>query len=134
MQDWVTRINDVVGQYDPQTVILISHSLGGIAIAHWVARYNLNIKAAMIVAPPDLEHPFEELPIENFTPIPAIKFPFPSLIVASTNDYWATKERTILFSQNWGSKIIFIGDAGHINTDSGHTNWDEGLEILRTIG
>ena len=53
--------------------------------------------------------------------------------MASTNDHWATKERTSLFAQNWGSKLLFIGDAGHINTASGHTNWDEGLEILRTI-
>jgi uncharacterized protein len=134
MQDWVTAINASIMQYDPETVILISHSMGGIAIAHWANQYNLQIKGAMIVAPPDLENPFQELTIENFTPIPATKLPFPSVIVASTNDYWATKERTIQFSQNWGSKLLFIGDAGHINTESGHTNWDEGLEILKSIG
>lgn len=133
MADWVNTINDSVLQYDPETVVLISHSMGGIAIAHWANQYNQKIKGAMIVAPPDLENPFQQLPIKNFTPIPAIKLPFPSVIVASRNDNWATKERTKLFAQNWGSSLIFIGDAGHINADSGYTNWDEGLEILKTI-
>jgi uncharacterized protein len=133
MEDWVTNINKYVVQYDPETVVLISHSMGGIAIAHWANLYNHKIKGAMIVAPPDLENPFIELPIENFTPIPTTKLPFPSIVVASTNDYWATKERTTLFSQNWGSKLIFIGEAGHINADTGYTHWDEGLKILSTI-
>ena len=134
MQDWVANIHAAVKQYDPATVILISHSMGGIAIAHWAGQYNIPIKGAMLVAPPDLENPLQELPIENFTPIPAQKLPFPSVVVASTNDPWAAKERSMLFSQNWGSELIFIGDAGHINTDAGYTNWDEGLEILRSLG
>ena len=133
MEDWVTNINKSITATDPKTVILISHSMGGIAIAHWAFQYNIKIKGAMIVAPPDLENPFQDLTIENFTPIPTTKLPFPSVIVASTNDHWATRERTSLFAQNWGSKLLFIGDAGHINTASSHTNWDEGLEILRTI-
>ncbi len=133
MQDWVTNINAAVMQYNPETVILIAHSMGGIAIAHWASQYNFKLKGAMIVAPPDLENPFQALPIENFTPIPATTLPFPSIIVASTNDNWAAKERTMLFAKNWGSELLFIGDAGHINTDSGHTNWEEGLEILKKI-
>ena len=84
--------------------------------------------------PPDLENPFQYLPIQNFTPIPTKKFPFPSVIVASSNDYWATKEWTIQFSQNRGSELLFIGNAGHINAESGYTNWDDGLDILFTIG
>jgi uncharacterized protein len=134
MQDWVNTIHEAVMQYDLQTVVLISHSMGGIAIAHWANQYKLPIKGAMIVAPPDLENPYQELTIENFTPVPATALPFPSVVVASTNDPWASKERTALFSKNWGSQLIFIGAAGHINTDSGHTNWDAGVNILRTLG
>ncbi len=134
MQDWVNNIHAAVMLYDPKTVVLVSHSMGGIAIAHWANQHHIKIKGGMMVAPADLENPFQELTIENFTPIPAAILPFPSIIVASTNDHWATKERTTLFSQNWGSQLIFIGDAGHINADSGHSNWDAGLEILNTLG
>lgn len=41
----------------------------------------------MIVAPEDLENPFQELTIENFTPIPTTTLPYPSIIVASMNVY-----------------------------------------------
>lgn len=38
------------------------------------------------------------------------------------------------FLQTVGSEFINIGNAGHINAVSGHTNWDEGMEILKTLG
>ena len=133
MNDWVKNIDYAVRQFDPETVVLISHSMGGIAIAHWAKQHTLKIKGAMIVAPPDLENPFLDLPIENFTPIPTSKLPFPSILVASTNDHWASKEKSIEFAENWGSKLHFIGDAGHINSDSGHSTWTEGLELLKSV-
>lgn len=129
--DWVSNIDKAVNQYDPETVVLISHSMGGIAIAQWASKFNTKIKGAMIVAPPDLENPWRDYGLESFTPIPKTRLPFPSIIVASTNDHWATKERTTTFAENWGSKLFFIGDAGHINGASGYGNWDEGLDLLK---
>lgn len=133
LNDWVDAINDSVMECNPETVVLVSHSMGGIAIAHWAKQFNIKIKGAMIVAPPDLDNPFQDLSLESFTPIPIEKLPFPSAVIASTNDSWATKERTQIFAENWVSKLIFIGDAGHINDASGYTNWDEGLAILKTL-
>ncbi len=104
--------------------------MGGIAIAHWAREFNVKIKGAMIVAPPDLDNPWQDLGLESFTPIPLLPFPFSSVIIGSTNDNWATKERTEAFAKNWGSKLIFIGDAGHITAASGFGNWDEGLRLL----
>ena len=51
-----------------------------------------------------------------------------------TNDIWVSLERAKYFAENWGSEFINIGDAGHINTTSGHTNWEEGLTILKKLG
>jgi uncharacterized protein len=130
MNDWVTAIQEAVLRYKLDTVVLISHSMGGIAIAHWANQYQVKIKGALIVAPPDLENPFQELPIQHFTPIPNKALPFPSVVVGSTNDHWATVERTTQFANNWKSQLVFVGDAGHINPSSGYTNWDEGLKIL----
>ena len=88
--DCVNTINDAVMQYDPETVVLVSHSMGGIAIAQWANRFNIKIKGAMMVAPPDLDNPFQDLSLESFAPIPLTQFPFPSILVASTNDHWTT--------------------------------------------
>ncbi|MEY3416651.1 MAG: hypothetical protein RL711_6 [Bacteroidota bacterium] len=129
--DWLRAIYEAVMQYNPTSVVLISHSMGGIAIAHWAREFNIKIKGAMIVAPPDLENPWQDLGFESFVPIPLLKFPFPSMIIASLDDHWASKERTQAFAQNWGSKLLFLNDAGHINTTSGYGEWKEGLRILK---
>ncbi len=120
-------------QYDPKTVVLISHSMGGIAIAHWAVKFGTQIKAAMIVAPPDLDNPWQDLGLASFTPIPTQKLPFPSVIVGSNNDHWATQQRTKTFAQQWGSTLHFIGNAGHINAASGFGQWHAGLVILKNL-
>jgi hypothetical protein len=33
----------------------------------------------------------------------------------------------------WGSRLDQIGPAGHINTDSGHGPWPDGLERLQAL-
>ncbi|MCX6180656.1 MAG: alpha/beta fold hydrolase [Bacteroidetes bacterium] len=129
--DWINAINEAVKQFDPETVVLISHSMGGIAIAQWAKYFDAKVKGAFIVAPPDLENPYLDLSLESFIPIPTSKLPFPSLVIASSNDNWATVKRSQYFAKNWGSKLIAIGDAGHINTTSGYGSWDVGLGFLR---
>jgi predicted alpha/beta hydrolase family esterase len=42
-------------------------------------------------------------------------------------------ERAKLFADSWGSELVNIGDAGHINVTSGFGEWDEGLEILNRL-
>jgi predicted alpha/beta hydrolase family esterase len=41
------------------------------------------------------------------------------VLVASANDEYATPERSRAFAAAWGSKLVEIGNAGHINGDSG---------------
>lgn len=129
--DWVENINKVVDEYPHQTVVLISHSMGGVAIAQWAKKYKKQIKGAMIVAPPDLENPYKDYNLQSFIPIPLEPLPFKSVAVVSTNDYWSTLERSKFFAQSWGSDYVEIGDAGHINHSSGYGDWPEGLDILK---
>jgi predicted alpha/beta hydrolase family esterase len=68
--------------------------------------------------------------------MPLQKMPFRSVVVASTNDPFATMERAKFFAASWGSRLMKIENAGHINTASGHGPWPEGegwLEELRAI-
>jgi predicted alpha/beta hydrolase family esterase len=53
--------------------------------------------------------------------------------VASSNDYYVTTERARLFADSWGSELINIGDAGHINVASGFGEWKQGLELLKQL-
>jgi uncharacterized protein len=128
--DWVKNIDDAVSKYDSETIVFVCHSLGCIALAHWASRFKAKVKGAFLVAVPDIENPYISLPLESFTPIPIDKLPFPSVMFGSSNDHWATLQRTQFFAEQWGSKLIIKENAGHINTDSGFGAWDEGLTFL----
>ena len=133
-EDWIKNMDTMVTFYDLSSVVLIGHSLGCSTIAHWSARYKRNIKGAMLVAPSDLEGINYNFPTRGFSPIPLDRLYFNSIVVASSNDIWVSLERAKFFAKNWGSEFINIGDAGHINASSGHTNWDDGLTILKKLG
>jgi predicted alpha/beta hydrolase family esterase len=123
----------MVTSFDLSSVVLIGHSLGCATIAHWAAKYKRNIKGAMLVAPSDLEAPNYTFPTKGFAPIPLDQMNFKSIVVASSNDIWVSLDRARFFAEKWGSDFINIGDAGHINVSSGHTNWEVGLTILKML-
>jgi len=131
--EWIENIDKTISTYDPATIVLIGHSLGCTTIAHWVKHYGKKIKGALLVAPSDIENPVYTFPATGFAPIPADKINFPTIVVASEDDPWVSIERAKFFSANWGSRMISIGNAGHINADSGYGKWDEGLAILHTL-
>jgi hypothetical protein len=132
--DWIATIDKAIAGYDPSTVILIGHSLGCSTIAHWASTYKRKIKGALLVAPSDVENPVYTFPATGFAPIPLNKINFKTIVVASENDPWVSLERAKYFAKNWGSELVSIGNAGHINTSSGYGKWNEGLAILKKLG
>ena len=131
--DWIATIDKTIATYDPATIVLIGHSLGCTTIAHWAKHNGKKIKGALLVAPSDIENPVYTFPATGFSPIPTDKINFPTIVVASEDDPWVSIERAKLFAANWGSRMISIGNAGHINAVSGYGKWDEGLAILHTL-
>jgi predicted alpha/beta hydrolase family esterase len=132
--DWIETIDKTISGYDPATVILIGHSLGCSTIAHWAKRYNKKIKGALLVAPSDVESLQYTFPVRGFDPVPTGKINFPTIVVASSDDQWVSLERAKYFANSWGSELINIGKAGHINAASGHYEWQQGLDILKKLG
>jgi predicted alpha/beta hydrolase family esterase len=129
--DWITRIDEVVSKYDPSTVVLIGHSLGCSTIAHWAMHFDRKIKGALLVGPSDLEAPVYTFPATGFNPIPSKHMNFKTIVVASDVDPWVSIDRANFFASNWGSEIIILNNAGHINDSSGYGEWPQGLEILK---
>lgn len=128
--DWIEKIESDLIDEDLSQVVLITHSLGGIALLHWLSKYKRVLKGAFIVAPPDLERPFRDFNLDSFTPIPREVLTFPSMVVCSSNDHWMTLDRSKEFSEIWGAELKIIEKAGHINPDAGYTDWEEGLSIF----
>ncbi|WP_295667512.1 alpha/beta hydrolase [uncultured Mucilaginibacter sp.] len=131
--DWIEGINDAVKAHDTADIILVGHSLACVTIAYWAKKFNVKIKGALLVAPADSEA--ETFPPEasGFSPVPLFKLPFPSIVVASNNDFYVTTESAKQFADSWGSEFINVGSAGHINVSSGYGEWDFGLELLKRL-
>ena len=130
--EWVATIEQALAGEDLDNVVLIAHSLGCSTVAHWAAAHGHRIKGALLVAPSDVETAhYAAFPTTGFGPMPLQRLPFPSKVVASTTDQWVSEARARQFAEAWGSELITIGDAGHINADSGHGDWPAGLDLLR---
>jgi uncharacterized protein len=132
-EHWIKTIDKESSAFDLSSVILIGHSLGCAAIAHWASKYKKQIKGALLVAPSDPDSQQYTFPAIGFAPIPLNKINFKTIVVASSDDIWVTLDRSKFFADHWGSDFINIGNAGHINASSGHTRWNDGLEILKKL-
>lgn len=134
INEWVAKIDSAISSYDPETVVLVGHSLGCPTIAQWAAHSCKKIKGALLVAPPDIEAFQKKLQVRLFQKLPIDKINFPTIVIASTNDQWDKNQKAEFYATNWGSQLINIGDAGHINDLSGHGAWEEGFKILKSLG
>lgn len=133
-EDWIARLNEAVSKLESPT-ILVAHSLAVSLVLHWAETHsNKNIIGALLVAPADVDSP-EHTPdvIRNFSPMPLYKLPFPSIVVASENDPYASLERKQYFAEKWGSAFVNIGEQGRINSDSDLRYWEEGQLILEQL-
>ena len=133
LAEWAANIDKTIANYDPQSVVLVAHSLGCLTVAEWVKRYNKKVKAALLVAPPDADLIRKKVNKNLLHETPTQNIPFPTTLVASSNDPWISIETAKSYAQNWGSEFINIGDAGHINNLSGYGEWEEGYEILKKL-
>ena len=115
--------------------ILVGHSLGAALIPHLaVAHPELNIRGALIVAPADAdESPALRDIARGFAPIPHRALPFPSILVASTNDPYLRIERATKLAAAWGARFLHVGESGHINTASGYGPWPGGLQLANQL-
>ena len=132
---WLHRISEEVHQA-PAPIVFAAHSLGCVAVAHWcqVALGDVGkIKGALLVAPADLDRKDAPRQTRDFAPMPQRLLPFPSIVVASSNDPFCSMDRARELAHSWGSRLVDIGAAGHINGDSGLGDWPEGKRLLRHL-
>ena len=62
-----------------------------------------------------------------------MRFDFPSIVLASSDDPYATMAYSRRLSDAWGSKLIDLGKRGHINTQSDLGAWEEGYAYLQSL-
>ncbi|MBC5773920.1 alpha/beta hydrolase [Pontibacter sp. KCTC 32443] len=132
-KDWVEELQKVISEVQGKEIVLVAHSLGCMTVAHWAQKYKANIKAAFLVAPPEVEVDVELMEVLDFAPFPKTKLPFRSMLVASSDDEYLTIERAEYLANLWGSEFVNVGAKGHINSYSNIGDWPEGQELLARL-
>ncbi len=136
--EWISRLNEYIERYSVDTdIILVGHSLACPTIAHWSDRYfdkaRPQVEGALLVCPSDTEVVDFPEEMQGFAPIPLEPFGFKTTVVASEDDPWVAIDRAEHFAKSWGAEFVNIGPHGHINTDAGFGEWEEGEKLLRSL-
>lgn len=129
LEEWVRGLDAAMAE-PPQPTVLIAHSMGCLLVAHWAQRASLPVRAALLVAPPDPQASAFPATARGFEAVPSGRLPFPSLVVASSNDPFGSVEYAKRCAVAWGSAFAEIGAAGHINAESRLGEWPAGLVLL----
>ena len=88
------------------------------------------VVGAFLVAPSDVDAPGFPEGTSGFKPMPMQRLPFPSMLIASTNDFYASEERSRAFAEAWGSELVVLGARDHIGEAANLGMWLEGMALL----
>lgn len=126
LSDWAARVRAAIDAHD-EPLWIVAHSFGCLASVTAAFSRPERIRGALLVAPAD--------PNRFGEPVALLeeKLAFPSLVVASSNDPWVRSEAAEYWAGQWGSTYLNIGAAGHINVDSGHGPWPQGLALFEEL-
>lgn len=107
---------------------------------HWAAQHHRKIRGALLATPADLEMPMPAgypdhatLAGNGWLPVPRAQLPFPSLLAASRNDPLASYERAAQMASDWGSRLVDLGEVGHLNPAAGYGPWTRATELLEKL-
>jgi predicted alpha/beta hydrolase family esterase len=127
-------------------IVIVAHSGGCVMVAHW-ARWaqtagsakqtTRRVHGALLATPPDFEQPMPKgyptidvLSANGWLPVPRARFPFPSIVAASRNDPLGTYDRVAALALDWGSRLVDLGEVGHLNPASGFGEWPRAIPLI----
>lgn len=110
-----------------EPVWLVAHSFGCLATLCALTRRPSRVAGALLVAPADPE----KFGLAHLLPemIPAL----PVKAVVSSNDPWMPLAKAELLLNQLGIDTLNLGEAGHINAESGFGPWPQGLALLHQL-
>ncbi|MGK8201206.1 RBBP9/YdeN family alpha/beta hydrolase [Burkholderia cepacia] len=121
-------------------VILVAHSAGVMIAVHWARQATREIHGALLAAPADLDTPMpagypapDAIDANGWTPVPTGRLPFPSIVAASRNDPLARFERVEMLAAGWGSRLVDLGEVGHLNPASGYGEWRDAERLIDEV-
>ncbi len=104
--------------------LLVGHSLGALASCVLAIELPAAVGGLMLVAPA------EPARFDAEDAVPECALGVPSVLVASRNDPFMSFARAEHWARVWDSELIDLGEAGHVNVESGFGAWSFGKEVL----
>ena len=132
--DWMMQLEDALGADGPPAV-LVAHGLACHLVAAWAghSQHTQRVAAALLVAPLDIERADMPPQVLAWAPAQRRRLPFASTAVLSADDPFCTAQRSRTMAADWGSEVVDLGRAGHIDADSGLGDWLAGLALLHDL-
>lgn len=116
---WAERIEATLAAHPPARWVAVAHSFGCLALLRYLAarhpacdRHH-GVQSALLVAPADPDK-FSIAPL-----LPQDRLGIDTVLIASETDPWMAYPQVSRWARAWGSHLINLGDAGHINVASG---------------
>lgn len=110
---WSQRIETTLARHPGSRWIAVAHSFGCLALLRHLAQGGEGLLSALLVAPAD------PATFGVAGKLPQSRLAIPSVLLASETDPWMKFEAASTWARVWGSQLISLGDAGHINTEAG---------------
>lgn len=131
LEPWIKNLHLAVEKAE-RPIVLVGHSLGATTIVHAASSFtDTKVRGALLVSVPDVDNnknvPKATAPFKNPPRDPLL---FPSLLISTTDDPYCTQERAAEMASCWGSEFHSAGEGGHLNVESGHGPWPEGMMML----
>jgi predicted alpha/beta hydrolase family esterase len=115
LERWSDRIADTLASLGPGPHVIVAHSFGCLASVRAVARRGAaNVAQMLLVAPAEPNR------FDIAHALPQGRLAARSCVVASDNDPWMSATQAHAWALRWGSDWINLGNAGHVNVDSGY--------------
>jgi len=111
---WARRVELALARHPRVRWVAVAHSFGCLALLRHLAQGGEGVQAALLVAPAD------PAKFGVAAKLPQSRLAVPSVLLASENDPWMRFESVCAWARVWGAPLLSLGDAGHINVDSGH--------------
>lgn len=136
----IAAIESTVSSIDGP-VIVVAHSGGAIAAAHWAWRTQAaNVLGALLATPPAFVSPLgpEYPPLEKFKecgwlPLPSGPLPIRTIVAASRNDALGSYEQVSELARRWGAELVDLGEVGHLNPVSGYGPWPAARDLIERL-
>lgn len=136
LASWAAEVRREIDEA-PGAVWLVAHSFGCLASVIAAADRPGKVAGLLLVAPAEprrfsLFGTREDYPdgISVAQVLPHTPLASSSILVASRNDPWLDFPRAVHLAEQWGSLLVDIGPAGHVNSDAGYGPWPTGLALL----